>query len=103
MGRKSSSKVSVKGKKKLSNELKRLILEVAQFFVDNKSTCRETAVEFELSKTTVHNYLRKFLPYCGNKRLTNQVNKQLAVNKAERAYRGGRATKIRYAELKHQA
>jgi len=82
----------------LQNEL---CLEIAQYFLDHKSTVRKTAQYFNISKSSVHNYLHKKLPLV-NSLLFAQVQQILDTNSAEKHLRGGQATKIRYKKLKNK-
>lgn len=84
---------------KISASMKRTALTVAEAFITDKGTCRSVAKEFEMSKTHVHHLMTKILPKV-SKSTYNEVRKVLDQNKAERAYRGGSATKKRYANLK---
>ena len=53
---------------------------------------------FGISRSTVHRYVRKYLPRL-NKILDERVSEVLAVNVAERHVRGGAATKQKYRGL----
>ncbi len=65
------------------------IILLAEYTVKNKSTVRNTAKEFDLSKTTVYVYLTKILPeIVPENELYQEVLKTLAYNKAQRAKRG---------------
>ena len=75
------------------------VLALANYVVDNNATVRKAAAEFALSKTTVHLYLTQRLPEISST-LYVKVRKVLDVNKAERHYRGGMATKKKYATQK---
>jgi putative DeoR family transcriptional regulator (stage III sporulation protein D) len=68
---------------------------MAQYLIDNKSTVRETAKKFGISKSTVHKDLTDKL-YKINLFLYNEVDKILQMNKSERHIRGGEATKQKY-------
>ena len=75
------------------------ILAEAQFIVDNNATVRKTASEFGRSKSSVHKdvteNLRNISPT-----LYAKVQEVLQKNKAERHYRGGNATKLKYANAR---
>ena len=62
------------------------ILECANYYVDNKSTVRETGKALGISKSRVHDYLVKYLKYI-NKDLYNKARKILDTNKKESGYR----------------
>ena len=68
---------------------------MARYLIDNKTTVRETAKKFGISKSTVHKDITDKL-YKINLFLYNEVAKILEVNKKERHLRGGEATKRKY-------
>ena len=76
---------------------------LGQYMIDNKSTVRDTAKRFGVSKSTVHKDVTARLKLCNNV-LYDQVREILDENKSERHLRGGEATKNKYklkAELKN--
>lgn len=75
------------------------ILAEAQFIVDNNATVRKTAAEFKRSKSSVHLDVTKKLRNI-SPALYEEVQKVLKVNKQERYYRGGNATKLKYANAR---
>lgn len=66
-----------------------------------KSTVRETARVFGISKSTVHKDVVERLPQF-NKPLADMVRRVLEENKSERHIRGGIATKNKYKKLKEK-
>ena len=68
---------------------------LATYIIENKSTVRDAAKKFAISKSTVHkdisDRLRQF-----NLTLYAQVKEVLEENKAERHLRGGMATRRKY-------
>ena len=68
---------------------------LAHYVIENKSTVREAAKKFYISKSTVHKdiveRLREF-----DKELYLEVKQVLEENKAERHLRGGAATRKKY-------
>ncbi|MGB9679425.1 MAG: sporulation transcriptional regulator SpoIIID [Thermoanaerobacteraceae bacterium] len=74
-------------------------LEIADYIVKNKSTVREAAKIFGVSKSTVHKDVTERLPDI-NLELYIKVREVLGQNKAERHIRGGKATKIKYQMIK---
>ena len=68
---------------------------IAVFIIDNKSTVREAAKKFGISKSTVHKDVTEKLSKINNS-LFNEVSKILEINKKERHLRGGEATKRKY-------
>ena len=79
--------------------IKQRTLEEARFFIDNKSTVRATAKAFNVSKTTVYGDLTQRLPSFSPV-LYDKVLEIISKNIAERAIRGGQATKRKYESLK---
>ena len=68
---------------------------LAEYVIDNNATVRATAKFFGISKSTVHKDLTEKL-YYSNKNLYNMVKKVLQINKSERHFRGGEATRMKY-------
>ena len=69
--------------------------ELADFVIENKSTVRETAKKFYISKSTVHKDIVERLQSF-DKSLYLEVKRVLDENKAERHLRGGLATRKKY-------
>ena len=66
---------------------------VVAYFNEHESTVRGTAEVFDVSKTTVHNYLTVRRP--------NPISADiLKKNKRERHIRGGEATKRKYTKMR---
>ncbi len=74
------------------------VLELAQYIIDSKSTVRNAAKKFNISKSTVHKDITQRLTEI-NPPLANDVSKILEENKAQRHIRGGMATKQKYLKL----
>lgn len=70
-------------------------IELASYIVENKSTVRDTAKKFNISKSTVHKDVTERLSRI-NKALAQATKEILDENKAERHIRGGLATKEKY-------
>ena len=68
---------------------------LAKYIVDKKTTVRDAAKYFNISKSTVHKDVSERLKRI-NPQLYNTTKSVLAVNKAERHLRGGQATKNKY-------
>lgn len=79
------------------NDIEERCEKMARFLIENKSTVRETAKRFGISKSTVHKDLTDKL-YKINISLYNEVDKILQTNKLERHIRGGEATRKKYLE-----
>ena len=72
---------------------------LAHYIIENKSTVRETAAQFGISKSTVHKDVTHKLSRL-NPALYKEVKEILDINKAERHLRGGKATKMKYLLMK---
>lgn len=73
-------------------------VELGAYIVENKSTVRETAKKFGISKSTVHTDVSQRLRRL-NPQLYHEVRSVLDVNKAQRHIRGGIATREKYRGL----
>ena len=71
------------------------MVEIARYIVEHKTTVRETAKAFGISKSTVHKDVTERLPRV-NKALAEATREVLDVNKSERHIRGGMATREKY-------
>lgn len=69
--------------------------DLAGFIIEHKATVRSAALQFGISKSTVHKDLTERLPRV-NPGLYKQVRQLLDINKAERHIRGGLATRKKY-------
>lgn len=74
---------------------------LAEYIIENKSTVRQAACVFKISKSTIHKDVTCKLQKI-NPALAKQVAAVLAVNKSQRHLRGGAATKQKYMLLKSQ-
>lgn len=70
-------------------------LEIAKYIINSKTTVRDAAKIFGVSKSTVHKDVTERLPRI-NPNVALQVKEVMDQNKAERHIRGGRATKMKY-------
>ncbi len=75
------------------------VKEVANYFIENDTTVRETAKYFGVSKTTIHKDLTNRLPRV-NPELSKKATGILQKNKAECHIRGGNSTKEKYLLMK---
>ncbi|MGN0522504.1 MAG: sporulation transcriptional regulator SpoIIID [Eubacterium sp.] len=82
----------------IGNVEKRCI-ELGHYIVETKSTVRQAAAVFGISKSTVHNDVTKRLSVI-NPLLCSEVKVVLDENKAQRHIRGGLATKKKYSDMK---
>ena len=69
---------------------------LAQYMIENRTTVRDAARKFGVSKSTVHKDISERLPQF-NRILYLQVKEILEVNKAQRHIRGGIATRKKYS------
>ena len=69
---------------------------LATYIIETKSTVRQTAKKFNISKSTVHKDISERLEKV-NPSLARDAKKVLEINKAERHIRGGMATKPKYS------
>ena len=69
---------------------------LATYIIENKSTVRQAAKKFNVSKSTVHKDISEKV----NPSLAIEAKKVLEINKSERHIRGGMATKMKYKEKK---
>lgn len=74
-------------------------IRLGEYIIEHKSTVRDTAAVFGVSKSTVHKDLTSLLPKL-NAGLFREVRTILDINKEERHLRGGEATRQKYACLK---
>ena len=70
-------------------------VELGAYIVENKTTVRDAAKKFGVSKSTVHTDVSQRLRGL-NPALYNEVRSVLDVNKAQRHIRGGIATREKY-------
>lgn len=72
---------------------------LATYIIENKSTVRQAAKKFNISKSTVHKDISERLEKV-NPSLAIEAKKVLEINKLERHIRGGLATKLKYQREK---
>lgn len=68
---------------------------LANYIIDKKTTVREAASAFNISKSTVHKDITERL-WSINHKLAKEAKRVLEENKASRHIRGGQATKDKY-------
>ena len=73
-------------------------ISLANYMIENKSTVRQAAKIFGVSKSTVHKDLTERLENIDSS-LAIEVRKILDLNKSERHIRGGMAPKEKYAHM----
>ena len=72
---------------------------LGEYMIEHRSTVRDTAAVFGISKSTVQKDVTSVLPKL-NAGLYMEVRELLDVNKEERHMRGGEATKQKYERMK---
>lgn len=77
--------------------IRKRVMEVSRYIIESRSTVRQTAGVFGVSKSTVHKDITERLPQL-NEVIAGEVKEVLENNKAERHLRGGMATKRKYEE-----
>ena len=68
---------------------------LAVYIIETRTTVRDAAKKFGISKSTVHKDISERLPQF-NRTLYTQVKEVLEGNKAQRHIRGGLATRRKY-------
>ena len=72
---------------------------LATYIIENKSTVRQAAKKFNVSKSTVHKDISERLEKV-NPSLAIEAKRILEINKMERHIRGRLATKLKYQKDK---
>ncbi|SMB88243.1 sporulation transcriptional regulator SpoIIID [Desulfonispora thiosulfatigenes DSM 11270] len=75
--------------------IRKRVLDICNYILEESATVRQTANVFGVSKSTVHKDMTERLPII-NKELADKIKEILEKNKAERHLRGGEATKKKY-------
>ncbi len=76
-------------------------IELGKYIAKNKTTVRQTAKVFGISKSTVHMDVTKRLEEI-SPQLADKVNSVLQNNKSQRHIRGGEATREKYLQIKRK-
>ncbi len=71
------------------------VVEVSTYIINTEATVRQAAEIFGISKSTVHNDVSERIKNISPS-LASEVRVVLDINKEERHYRGGMATKNKY-------
>lgn len=79
---------------KTQKQIEGRAIEIAEYIVEHRTTVRQAAKQFGVSKSTVHKDTQR-MQYI-DKSLADQVRQILETNKSERHIRGGLATKEKY-------
>ena len=80
----------------IDERLSQRAVSLANYMIENKSTVRQAAKVFGVSKSTVHKDLTERLENIDSSLAGQEV---LDLNKSERHIRGGMATKEKYAHM----
>lgn len=84
----------------MNSDIEMLTLKLANHILENKTTIRATAKEFQIPKSTVHNYLNTHLKLLNHK-LYVDVKKLMKENFQNKHIHGGASTKLKYQKLKN--
>lgn len=79
--------------------IKKRIVEEANFIIENNATIRETAKEFSLGKSTIHKDVSEKLEEI-NPQLFTEVKKIMHNHLETRHIKGGEVTKRKYEKLR---
>lgn len=82
----------------MDESIARRCVTIAQYMLEKRSTVRQAAAAFGLSKSSVHKDMCQRLPRV-DAHLARGVNALLEYNKSVRHLRGGEATRRRYQGL----
>ena len=85
----------------MRDDLERRARELAVYLIERRTTIRDAAKHFSVSKSTVHKDLSERLKEI-DRSLYVQVKEILEQNKAERHLRGGDATKRKYQKQREK-
>lgn len=83
----------------MNSRINRRVINEALYILDTKSTIRETAKIYNVSKSTVHKDLHERL-YDIDKNLFKKVDKIMQEHLEIRHINGGNATKMKYEKLR---
>lgn len=80
---------------KMNSRINRRVINEALYILDTKSTIRETAKIYNVSKSTVHKDLNERL-YNIDIKLYNKINEILEEHIKTRHIKGGESTRLKY-------
>ena len=83
----------------MHSDIEERTVNIAHYIIETKSTVRNAAKKFGVSKSTVHKDVAERL-WEVDKSLAKAVGLVLSDNKADRHLRGGLATKQKYERIK---
>lgn len=79
----------------MKGDIEERTVNTAIYIIENGATVRNAAQKFQMSKSSIHKDVTERLPKI-NHALYTEVRDVLNANLADRARRGGQATKIKY-------
>ena len=79
----------------MKSDLEERAIKLGEYIIEHKTTVRDCAKVFGVSKSTVHKDVTSRLPRL-NSGLYREVREVLDLNKEERHLRGGEATRKKY-------
>lgn len=85
----------------MNSRINRRVINEALYILDTKSTIRETAKIYNVSKSTVHKDLHERL-FDIDKNLFKKVDKIMQEHLEIRHINGGNATKMKYEKLRKE-
>ncbi len=80
----------------MQNYIIERVEEIANYIIEEKSTLRDTANVFMISKSTAHTDMTVRLPQVDTEKY-EKVREVLDTNLAERHIRGGHSTQLKYS------
>lgn len=83
----------------MQDYIEQRVLEISVYILETRSTVRQVAKFFGVSKSTVHKDVTERLPGL-NRNMAQLVKKVLDNNKAQRHIRGGEATRLKYLSMR---
>lgn len=91
--------LSTWGGKRVKDYIRKRVRKVGNYIYETRSTVRETAEVYGVSKSTIHKDVTERLKKI-DPQLAEKVKQVLEFNKAERHIRGGEATRQKYKNMK---
>lgn len=86
----------------MQDRIRERVVLVAIYTIRHKSTVRDTAKIFKVSKSTIYTDLTKRLKKI-SPQMASSAREVLDYNYKERAYRGGHALKMKYKSMKEKS
>lgn len=83
----------------MKKEIISRVEDISNYILETKSTIRETAKKYKVSKSTVHKDIKERLKELDNKKFI-EITKILKKHIETRHILGGQSTKLKYEQLK---